>query len=167
MLKVDKLNLDGPVPQVLALVGKWGTGGIIGNIPPSTVSLANGEAQTNLTINIDTITKDERGRDVTEPAPLKLTGGVSLADMKLRNVMVDISKNLLREEIRKVAPNGASIPMTGLATKPSIDVGKFIAENAVRGIIGGGGDGGNPLGNILGGNRGQEPPPRNPPRPNR
>ena len=120
-----------------------GTDAITGRISDSTISIANGQANTNLTMLIDKSVKDAKSRErVIQGQPLKLTGGVTLADLSLRDFMVNIAPELIVSDLRKYFPSGLSIPMRGKANDPKIDFQKAIAENAVKGLIPGatGGD---------------------------
>jgi hypothetical protein len=160
VLNVSNLQVTGIVPNVLAAVADLGSEGIQGGIPDSTITLANGQATTDLTVLINKAVQDKKtGKERLQGQPIKFTGGVGLANLELRDFKVEISPELLIRDLRKIAPNGATLPLTGLASKPNIDVQKFIAENAVKGFIPGAdgkGGGDNPLGglgDLLGGNK--------------
>ncbi|MBC8109386.1 MAG: hypothetical protein H7Z14_22570, partial [Anaerolineae bacterium] len=155
VLNVEDVKLSGIVTSVLAKA--LGADAISGRIPDSTISIASGLARTDLTVLIDKEIEDAKtGKRVLQGQPLKFNGAVSLADLRLQDFIVDISPELLIRDLRKYAPNGAVIPLRGFATKPELDIQKFIAENAIKGLIPGvggdkGGDGSNPIGDILGG----------------
>lgn len=152
VLSVDELNLDGVVPRVLASAADTGTKGIKGRIPPSNIVIANGRAVSDISIEIGVMGKDPRtGREVLRPVPLGFKGGLGLAKFDLQNFIIDIPVELLRGDLRKAFPNGASIPLKGLASRPELDLQKAIIDNAGRGILGG--DAGGILDQVLGGNR--------------
>jgi hypothetical protein len=153
VLNVEDVKLSGVVTSALAAA--LGADAITGRIPDSTITIANGQAKTDLTVQIDKEVEDAKtGKQVLQGQPMKFTGGVTLADLRLNDFMVDIAPGLIIRDWRKYFPNGLSIPMRGFANKPQIDFQKAIAENAVKGLIPGSdksGDGKDPIGDILGG----------------
>jgi hypothetical protein len=158
VLEIPDLHLDGVVPQVISLAANLGTGGIRGRVPPSTISIADGQANSDLAIVFNRRVQDKRtGREVDKEMPLKFTGGLGLEKLDLRNFVVSIPPDLVIKDLRKFAPNGAVIPLRGLATKPELDIQEFVADNAVNAITGGatGGetDPGKAIGDLLEGFR--------------
>ncbi|CAN5459253.1 hypothetical protein BH09PLA1_BH09PLA1_08610 [soil metagenome] len=157
VLNVDDVKLSGIVTSVLAQV--LGADAITGRIPDSTVTISNGQASTNLTVMIDKEIDDPKtGKRVLQGQPMKFNGAVNLADLKLRDFVVDIAPGLIVRDLRKYFPNGVALPLRGIASSPQIDLQKAIAENAVKGLIPGGdkGDGKPGLGDLipgLGGNK--------------
>ncbi|HEY7088698.1 MAG TPA: hypothetical protein VH518_11455 [Tepidisphaeraceae bacterium] len=150
VLQVEKLHLDGVVPKVISAAADLGTRGIEGRIPPSTITVGNGQADSNLTILIDREGRDARtGKAVMKGMPLEFKGGLGLEKLDLRNFTVSIAPELLIKQIRQIAPNGAVIALKGSATKPELDVENFIKENAIKNLIPGQGNGDNPLGGLL------------------
>jgi hypothetical protein len=136
-LVVDDLLLDGPVPMVLSAVADLGTGGLRGSITPSTIGIENGQANTNLTLEVNRAVRDARtGRESLRGMPLKLVGGVVLSNLELKDFTVDFSRELVRGDMAKVFPNGAVLPLKGTANKPQLDVEKAIRDNAVKGLLG-------------------------------
>ncbi len=142
VLSVDDLELKGLFPNLLAQAADLGSDGLQGSIPDSTITVTAGQAKTDLTILVDKEMADEKtGKKSLQGQPIKFVGGLSLADLKLRDFAINIGPELLIRDLRKIAPNGATLPLTGTADKPNLDVGKFISENAIKGLIPGlGGD---------------------------
>ncbi|WP_428937897.1 hypothetical protein [Fontivita pretiosa] len=145
VIAVDELYLDGVVPRVISSAVDLGTGGIRGRIPPSTVTIGNGQADSNLVIEIARQVKDERtGREVLRGMPLRFSGGLGLANQDLRDFVVHIPPELLLRDIRRFFPQGASIPLKGTTSKLEFDLQKAIRDNAanvIPGLIGAGRDG--------------------------
>ncbi|HVT90049.1 MAG TPA: hypothetical protein VHD56_14445, partial [Tepidisphaeraceae bacterium] len=164
ILAVDDLLLDGPVLKVLAAVAQLGTGGIQGRIPPSTLKVNNGLADTNLTVEIARSVRERNGQTGLQGMPLNFAGGVNLTTLDLKDFKVSIPPEMLPPDIRKFSSNGLVVPLKGNATKPNVDFdpAKFLRDNAVKGLIGGNGNGDNPVGDLLkglggGGNNEQQP----------
>jgi hypothetical protein len=188
-IAVENLQMGGVLAQGLGLVAPPFKGGIHGSITGSTITIADGKATTELTLQQDRMVQDSRtGRNVNRPVPLKFSGVLGLANLDLKSG-VEIPADALIQELAQAFPNGATIPFTGTGGAVSFDAGKFVQENIARGIIGnilggnnrnnsnpdnrdrsGGNNNDNPLGNILdqlgGGNnnRDQQPPQQTPPR---
>lgn len=186
IIQIEDFELKGIMPSLLSQVADLGTDGIVGSMPPSTISLSGGQASTDLTIQLNKLVTDPRtNREVTRAIPLKLTGGLTLSDLALKNFTIDVPPELILRDMRKFFPNGVAVPLTGTASKPSLNLQKLIQENAVKGLLGNvtGNDApadnrnnanrpgennrnnNDPLGNLLdqlgGGNNNQD---RNPPR---
>ena len=156
---VTDLQLDGPVPAVMGQALNLGGKGINGYIKNGTLTLENGEVQSDFAVTLTQVSqqKDEqtgRKRTVSSDLPLKFTGGVNLASSKLRDFYVNIPAELIRDEIggreiRKVLPGGLAVAFTGTTDKFHFDIQQAITKSVGNSLIPGiGGDGKNPLENI-------------------
>jgi hypothetical protein len=148
-LAVSKLLLDGPVPQVLAAATDLGTSGIQGSIPPSTISLKNGRADTDLTVQIDKQGQNAQGKSALQGSLMKFKGGLMLADLSLKDFTVTIPPELILGDLKKVFPNGAVLALKGTANKPQLDLGKAVRDNGIKNLIPGGSGSGKGGGDIL------------------
>lgn len=161
---VDELHLDGSVVRLISRWVQLSKDGIHGSIPDSTVKLANGQIDSDMTILIGKDVKDRQtGERSMQGQPLRFTGAIGLQKLDLRNYKVDIPPGLLPKEFLKAVPKGLIIPVTGTVNDPNIDGEKAIEENLkknlIPGLIGGGDDknknqgdgkdGGNPIDDII------------------
>jgi hypothetical protein len=187
---VENLQMGGVLLQGLSIIAPPFKDGVNGAITGSTITIADGKATTDLTLQQNHTVEDSRtGRNVNRPVQLKFAGVMALANLDLKSD-VSIPSDALRDDIAKYLPNGATIPFTGSGGSVKLDTAKFLQENVARGVIGnilgggnqnnnpdnrnrsgGGGQSNDPIGNILdqlGGNRDQQqqqpPQPRNRPR---
>jgi hypothetical protein len=172
---VSDLSIDGPAPQLLSNVLPLGGQGLHGGIQNGKLTLANGEVNNDFSLNIirymqptqsnsnglPTITDNNTAAPADPNAntsatpnanglvpvnlPLKFSGGVSLATGVLKSFLVNIPQGLLPDKWASAFPNGLSVPFSGNAGHPSLDIAKAVSENA----LGGGGNAGNLLQNLL------------------
>jgi hypothetical protein len=129
-VSIDQLFLDGPVPRVLSGLADLDTDGIRGKVPPGTIKVQNGVADSDLTILVARRVEDRRGRESLQGKPITLTGGVGLEKLDLRNFVVSIAAELVHPQLKQYAPSGLKVALKGTATKPVPDMEGIIKENA-------------------------------------
>jgi hypothetical protein len=152
-IAIENLHLNGAVPQILALVGDFGTEGFRGNVTDSSISLKDGIANSQLVLEVLKNAKDPRtGRDRLQAFPLKVNGDMTLKTLSV-NSMVNFPVELINEKWKSALPNGITLPLTGSGGKLQLDQSK-LGSSFLGGLIpgaGGGnsGGGGNPLEDLL------------------
>lgn len=171
LISVRDLALDSFPMQLVGGALGFGENGIHGSITNGTMALADGQATSDISLQLDR--EGQRvGRGVVPPA-LRFAGAMGLEKLDLRDFKVVVPQELVPSEVRRSFPNGLTVPLTGTAEKPGFDIGKVIAANlpgAILGNLGGNGNNGNggnnPVGDILnqlgGGNNNQQNPPNQP-----
>src|SRR5205823_11479001 len=78
---IKDLRLDGPVPRAIAALCQLGNEGIVGEVRDSSLSYADGQTLSDLSIFLT-----RKGVQV----PLRFSGGIGLEKLDLRNAVMSI-----------------------------------------------------------------------------
>jgi hypothetical protein len=143
VMAVRDLRLDGAVARALGQVAQLGSEGIVGEVRDSSVTYANGQTVSDVSIFLT-----RKGTQV----PLRFTGGIGLANLSLRDAVFSIPPELFgNDELVRAFPGGIKLPVTGTTEKYKIASLASIAKQNLPGVLGG------VLQDALGGKKKDEP----------
>ncbi len=94
-----------------------------GAIKDGTITIRNGVVSHNTPVTIDKYTLD-------------MSGNVVMASGQLRPMNISIPTALFRQKELVAALPQLTIPLTGSAAKPQLDIGRVIQDNLAKGLLG-------------------------------